>query len=225
MAMRGALASSPEVLAGPSVAIVGARAATRPALAFARELAEALAREGRIVVSGGALGVDGAAHEGALAAGGCTLVVLGTGVDVVYPARHAGLFERVMERGALMSPFEDGALPAPWRFPRRNPLIAALGDATIVVEASLRSGSLGTAAAARELGRPLWARPGSSGCDALLARGEAHAALSMEQVVAALSGRSAASTAQVPTTPRRASAPPRGRTRGRAQAPNRTSAR
>jgi DNA processing protein len=200
VAMRGALADHPEALAGPSVAIVGARAATRPALRFAHDLAAAFAREDRIIVSGGALGVDGAAHEGALSEGGRTVVVLGTGVDVAYPARHAELFTRVLRHGALLSPFEDGALPKPSRFPRRNPLIAALGDVTIVVEANLRSGSLGTAAAARELGRPLWARPGSSGCDALIARGEAHAATSIDEVVRAILSGSAPTVAP-PSTP------------------------
>lgn len=193
LAMRGALA--PASLAGPAVSIVGARAASLEALAFARGLATAASRAGFIVVSGGALGIDGAAHEGALDAGGRSVVVLGTGIDVIYPERHAGLFARVMQRGALVSPFADGSLPRPSRFPRRNPLIAALGDATVVVEASTRSGSLGTAAAALALGRPLWARPGSRGCDALLVRGEARAASSIDGVMDALLGRSTESSA------------------------------
>ena len=126
------------------------------------------------VVSGGALGVDGAAHRGALAAGAATTVVLGCGVDVAYPARHAALFRDVLAAGgALVGLLPDGTPPRPGAFPQRNPLIAALADAVIVVEADVRSGSLSTARAARELGRPLAAWPGSRGCDRLLAAGAA----------------------------------------------------
>ncbi|MEO6952093.1 MAG: DNA-processing protein DprA [Polyangia bacterium] len=173
------------------VAIVGARAASRAGLDWARALAEAVAREQEIVVSGGALGIDGAAHEGAVAAGAPTVVVLGTGVDVVYPLRHGPLFAEILaSRGALVSPFPAGTAALPGRFPTRNPLIAALSRAVVVVEASARSGSLGTGQAALTQGTHLYCRPGSAGCDLLLARG-ARPASSLESLVAALFGRSA----------------------------------
>nr|HEX4317082.1 DNA-processing protein DprA [Kofleriaceae bacterium] len=158
--------------AAPSVAIVGARAATRAAMDRAHRFAAHLARRGVLVVSGGALGIDGAAHRGALAGGGHTAVVLGSGVDVPYPKRHAALFEAIVARGgALISMFPAGTQPLRHTFPRRNPLIAALADCVIVVEADVRSGSLSTARAASELARPLGACPGSPGCARLLRSG------------------------------------------------------
>ena len=158
--------------AGRAVAIVGARAASTVAMDRAHCLARHLAGRGVDVVSGGALGVDGAAHRGALAGGGTTTVVLGTGIDVAYPARHAPLFERVIAAGgALVSMFPRGMQPRRGAFPARNPLIAALADAVLVIEADLRSGSLSTAFAARRLGRIVGAWPGSRGCDRLLATG------------------------------------------------------
>jgi DNA processing protein len=157
---------------GPAVAIVGARAATGDGMALANQLARHLAGRGIHVVSGGAVGIDGAAHRGALDAGGTTTVVLGSGVDVPYPARHASLFDRtVAAGGALVSLFAMGTAPRPGNFPLRNPLIAALADAVLVIEADVRSGSLSTARAASELSRPLGARPGTPGCDRLLAAG------------------------------------------------------
>jgi len=157
---------------GPSIAIVGARAATAIAMERAHALARHLGARGIHVVSGGALGIDGAAHRGALAAGGTTTVVLGTGVDVAYPVRHAGLFRDVLAAGGgLVSLLVDGTVPRPGAFPQRNRVIAALADAVIVIEADVRSGSLSTAAAARKLGRVVAAWPGSRGCDRLLATG------------------------------------------------------
>lgn len=159
---------------GPAVAIVGARAATRAAMDRAHALARHLAARDVHVVSGGALGVDGAAHRGALAGGGTTTVVLGSGVDVLYPVRHAPLCEQVLARGGtLASLLPDGTEPRRTTFPQRNPLIAALVDLVIVVEADHRSGSLSTAAAARRFGRPVAAWPGSRGCERLLADGAA----------------------------------------------------
>jgi DNA processing protein len=156
---------------GPAVAIVGARAASGIAMGHAHALARHLADRGVRVVSGGALGIDGAAHRGALA---CTTVVLGSGVDVPYPARHAELFAEVVRRGgALVSMLPDGTQPRRSTFVQRNPLIAALADAVIVVEADVRSGSLSTARAARKLGRVVCAWPGSPGCERLLAAGAA----------------------------------------------------
>lgn len=158
----------------PSVAIVGARAATRKAMDRAHAFAKHLASRRIHVVSGGALGVDGAAHRGALAGQGPTTVVLGTGIDVPYPLRHAELFEQVVAAGgALVSMFPVGMQPRRSTFVQRNPLIAALADVVIVIEAAVRSGSLSTAAAAASYGRPLAACPGSPGCDQLLYRGAA----------------------------------------------------
>lgn len=159
-----------ELREGRAVAIVGARAASQTAMDRAHALAKHLAGEGVQIVSGGALGIDGAAHRGALAAGGATTVVLGSGVDVAYPSRHARMFEQIVERGgALVSMYPLGMQPRPGTFTRRNALIAALADVVIVVEADLQSGSLSTAAAARKQGRALAACPGSRGCDRLLA--------------------------------------------------------
>jgi len=126
------------------------------------------------VVSGGAIGIDGAAHRGALAAHGKTTVVLGSGVDVLYPQRHAQMFEQIVaEGGALVSMLPLGTEPRPHTFPQRNPLIAALADLVIVVEADVRSGSLSTARAAADLGVGVAACPGSRGCTRLLAHGAA----------------------------------------------------
>ena len=169
----------------PAVAIVGARAASRLGMERAHAAARHLADRGTRVVSGGALGIDGAAHRGALAS---TTVVLGSGVDVAYPARHADLFDQILASGgALASLLPDGTQPRRGTFPQRNPLIAALADVIVVVEAELRSGSLSTARAARELGRVVVAYPGSRGCDRLLATG-AGIAEGPEDVVSALAG-------------------------------------
>ena len=166
--VRGALRD------GPAVAIVGARAASQVGMDRAHALARHLAGRGIEVVSGGALGIDGAAHRGALAGGGTTTVVLGSGCDVVYPTRHAALFRAVIDRGGtLASLWRDGTQPLPGRFPKRNQLIAALADLVLVVEADLRSGSLSTAAAGARQGRLLAAWPGSPGCDRLTAKGAA----------------------------------------------------
>lgn len=180
--VRGAL-TNPE----RSVAIVGARAATGVAMKRAHAIARHLARHGVHVVSGGALGVDGAAHRGALDGGGGTTVVLGTGVDVLYPARHAPLFGEVLAGGgALVSMFPDGMGPRRHTFTRRNQLIAALADAVIVIEADVRSGSLSTAHAARTHGRIVAAWPGSAGCDRLLAQGAALVESESDALLAAL---------------------------------------
>jgi DNA processing protein len=158
---------------GPAVAIVGARAATVVGMERAHAIGRHLATRGVHVVSGGALGIDGAAHRGALAGGGTTTVVLGSGTDVYYPERHARLFEQALERGAIVSLLPDGTQPRSGTFLARNPLIAALADAVIVVEADVRSGSLATARSALKMKRILAAWPGSSGCDRLLGEGAA----------------------------------------------------
>ena len=145
------------------VAIVGSRHATASGLGFARDLAAELASEGWPIVSGGALGIDGAAHAGALASGR-TVAVLGSGLDQLYPAQHADLFRRIaVGGGAVVSEFPFGTPPWQGLFPRRNRLIAALSQAVVVVEAAQRSGSLGTARLATRLGRTLLAVPGTPG--------------------------------------------------------------
>jgi len=160
----------------PAVAIVGSRAASGLGMERAHALARHLGDRGVHVVSGGALGIDGAAHRGLLAARGTgtTTVVLGSGCDVAYPERHAPLFEQVLAAGgALVSRLEDGAQPRRGTFLSRNPLIAALADVVVVIEADARSGSLATARAARRYGRIVVAWPGSRGCELLLADGAA----------------------------------------------------
>lgn len=144
----------------PSVAIVGARAATSYGDHVALELSADLAGSGIPVVSGGAYGIDGAAHRAALKVGGLTIALLAGGVDRSYPAGHARLIEDVAATGAVVSEVPCGATPTKWRFLQRNRLIAALSDATIVVEAGWRSGSLNTAGHAAALARPLGAVPG-----------------------------------------------------------------
>ncbi|NQW03231.1 MAG: DNA-protecting protein DprA [Acidobacteria bacterium] len=159
------------------VAIVGSRRATPSGLLVARQLAQNLAAANWTVVSGMALGVDGAAHEAALAAGGPTIAVLGCGADVVYPREHRSLARRIAEHGVILSEFPPGTAPRPWHFPLRNRIISGLAQAVVVVEASERSGSLITARLAMEQGRDVLAVPGSvvsgryRGCHALIRDG------------------------------------------------------
>ncbi|HVV83324.1 MAG TPA: DNA-processing protein DprA [Kofleriaceae bacterium] len=155
-----------------SIAIVGSRAATAVACGTAQALATHAARHGVQVVSGGAIGIDAAAHRGALAGGGHTVVVLGTGLDIIYPDRHRGLFAAVEAAGgALVTAYPDGTPPRPGHFVQRNELIAALADVVIVVSASAGSGALHTARAACRLGRALAATPGTAGTRMLVAAG------------------------------------------------------
>lgn len=164
-------------LAGPSLAVVGSRNPTHQGLenaaAFARHLSEA----GLTIVSGLALGIDAAAHSGALDAAGCTVAVVGTGLDQVYPKRNTRLAERIVERGLLLSEYALGTPPLPANFPIRNRIIAGLTRGTLVVEATLQSGSLITARLALEAGRDVYAIPGSihapqaRGCNALIKQG------------------------------------------------------
>jgi DNA processing protein len=149
-----------EILARPSVAIVGARSCSPYGAQVARELARELAGAGVVVVSGLARGVDGEAHRGALAAGGLTVAVLGCGIDRDYPRAHADLARRVSENGLVVSEYPPGIEPSPWRFPARNRIVAGLAGATVVVEARRRSGAFITADFALELGRDVFAVPG-----------------------------------------------------------------
>jgi DNA processing protein len=143
-----------------SVAVVGARAATQYGTHVASTLGSDLAAAGWAVVSGGAYGVDAAAHSGALAVRGVTIAVLACGVDVAYPPRHDALFARIAADGLLVSEVPPGAAPHRTRFLVRNRLIAALTRGTVVVEAAVRSGSLSTARDAERLGRPVLGVPG-----------------------------------------------------------------
>ena len=171
----------------PCVTVIGSRAASLAGRERAAQLGQALARRGALVLSGGALGIDAAAHEGALRAGGRTCAVLGTGVDVAYPQRHAALFRAIAARGALLSMFPPGSGPLRWHFPVRNRLMAALSDLIVVVEAQPGSGTQHTVRAARELGCPIAAFPGSPAADETL-RGGARAVRSVSDVLALLDG-------------------------------------
>jgi DNA processing protein len=173
--LRGA--GDPALLSRPAVAIVGARACSPYGAQVARMLAGELAAAGLVVVSGLARGIDGEAHRGALEASGHTVAVLGCGIDRDYPAAHAGLARAIAERSLLVSEYEPGVDPAPWRFPARNRIIAGLCAATIVVEARERSGALITADFALDGGREVFAVPGeitsslSAGTNSLLRLG------------------------------------------------------
>jgi DNA processing protein len=146
-----------------SVALVGSRKASSTGIETARRLGSALAERGVCVVSGLALGVDAAAHEGAVEAGGRTVGVLGCGIDVVYPRINRALFDSVRRHGALVSEYYLGEAPLAWRFPARNRIIAGLTSTVVVVEAPEHSGALITARHGLEAGRDVWAVPGPPG--------------------------------------------------------------
>jgi DNA processing protein len=166
-----------ELLHAESIAIVGSRNATAQGLENARAFAAHLSRAGLTIVSGLALGIDGAAHQGALEGGGSTIAVVGTGLDVVYPARHRALTQRIAEAGLIVSEFSIGTPSLAQHFPIRNRIIAGLARGTLVVEAAVQSGSLITARLAAESGRDVFAIPGSihspqsRGCHALIKQG------------------------------------------------------
>lgn len=153
---RSCLDGAPQRL----VAVVGTRGPTRYGLRVAKALGRAIAEAGGVVVSGMARGIDSAAHEGALEAGGTTIAVLGTGPDVPYPASNRRLYERVVAAGLVLSEAPPGTKAFPGCFPRRNRIIAALSAATVVVEAGYKSGALNTANAAEAINRPVGAFPG-----------------------------------------------------------------
>lgn len=162
----------------PSLAIVGSRQASAGGLGLAGEFADMLGQQGMSIVSGLALGIDGAAHRGALRAGAVTVAVVATGLDEVYPRRHTALAADIVAAGgALVSEMPPGTPPAAQQFPRRNRIISGLSVGTLVVEAHVRSGSLITARYALEQGREVFAIPGSvraqqhRGCHALIRQG------------------------------------------------------
>lgn len=204
----------------PCVAVVGSRRPTTAGRQLARAVARDVASRGAVVISGLARGIDAAAHEGALDAGGVTIAVLGSGVDRVHPRRHLALAERIACGGAVASEYWPGTEPAPWRFPARNRIVAGMADAVVVVEAAARSGALITADFAMENGTPVLAVPGwpgaamSAGCNALLRAGAAlceeaddvvaevrHGAWREAPVPAAASGTDAAVRAVVAREP------------------------
>ena len=166
-----------ELLSRPMLAIVGSRNATPQGLDHALTFARTFSEVGHCVVSGLALGIDAAAHEGALSAAGSTIAVLGTGLDEIYPRRHAALAQRIADRGLLMSEYALGTPALAPHFPVRNRIIAGLAEGCLVIEAALHSGSLIAARLAGEAGREVFAIPGSihsplsRGCHALIRQG------------------------------------------------------
>ena len=180
----------PRLLPGtrPAVAFVGARAATGYGEHVVMEWAAELAGSGVTIVSGAAYGIDGMAHRAALAVGGTTVAMLAGGVDRAYPAGHTELLSRIAAHGVVASEVPCGSAPTKWRFLQRNRCISALAQATVVVEAGWRSGSLNTAGHAASLGRPLGAVPGpitnaaSAGCHRLLREFDARCVTSADDV-------------------------------------------
>ncbi|MEO8937007.1 MAG: DNA-processing protein DprA [Burkholderiaceae bacterium] len=184
------------LLAAATVAIVGSRNATPQGAIDARRFAESLAAAGQTIISGLALGIDAAAHEGALAAGrggGSTVAVIGTGADIVYPSSHRALARRIAEHGAIVSELPLGTPASAHQFPRRNRIIAGMARGVLVIEAAARSGSLITARLASECGRDVFAVPGSihsplaKGCHQLIRQG-AKLVESVEDVLDELQG-------------------------------------
>ncbi|MBS1716760.1 MAG: DNA-protecting protein DprA [Armatimonadetes bacterium] len=141
------------------IGIVGTRDASAYGKACARAFAEEFAKVGATIISGGAYGIDSAAHEGALSAQGSTIAVTAGGLDRPYPARHSALFKKMEERGGVLTQYPLGVTPAKQNFLERNRVIAALSDVLVVIEAPERSGALSTAVAARQFGRPLFVVP------------------------------------------------------------------
>ncbi|MFC5790163.1 DNA-protecting protein DprA [Agromyces tardus] len=189
------------LIEAPSIALVGARAATSYGEHVALESAAGLVDRGFTVVSGGAYGIDGMAHRSAIASHGTTVAFLAGGVDRFYPLGHERLLTRIADTGAVVSELACGAAPTKWRFLQRNRLIAAASDATVVLEAGMRSGSLNTAGHAAALGRPLGAVPGpvtspaSAGCHRLLREYDAVCVVDAEQMAELAAGEPRGSAA------------------------------
>jgi DNA processing protein len=157
-----------------TISVVGSRIASSYGLEVTKDLVQSTVRNGYVTISGGALGIDASAHKSSLLAGGKTIAVMAGGLDRLYPPRNLDLFEEIKLSGAVISEMPPGAAPARWRFLQRNRLIAAIGQATVVVEAGFKSGSINTAGHANELDRPVGAVPGpinstrSAGCHRLI---------------------------------------------------------
>ena len=183
----------PKCLAGKSLAIVGSRNPTQYGVRIAQDFAAGFVDRSWSIISGGAYGIDAAAHKGALIAEGITVAVIATGIDINYPAGHARLFAEIAELGCMVSEVPPGTQAMPARFLTRNRLIAALSNATLVVEAAFRSGSLRTARDAAELMRPVMAIPGpitspvSEGCHRLIGERAAEIVTSVADAVEFLS--------------------------------------
>lgn len=183
----------PAFLTGNSLAIVGTRNPTQYGVRIAQDFAAGFVDREWTIISGGAYGIDAAAHNGALVAEGVTIAVIAAGIDINYPAGNARLFAEIAELGCLVSEVAPGAPAIPARFLTRNRLIAALSNATLVVEAAFRSGSLRTARDAAELMRPVMAIPGpitspvSEGCHRLIGERAAEIVTSVADAVEFLS--------------------------------------
>lgn len=201
---------SPEILSSPGLAIVGARAASAYGLQTAERMSRDLARQDLTIISGFALGVDTAAHRGALAVGGKTIAVLGCGLDIVYPPQNGKLYGQIAASGAVISECPFGTRPDGFRFPARNRIISGLALGVLVVEAAQRSGTLITAHQALEQGRDVFAVPGrldsakSEGCHRLIQDG-AKLVLNAADILAELaicpSSASGAAKAERPLLP------------------------
>jgi DNA processing protein len=193
----------PTALAEPGISIVGSRAASSYGLQMAETLARQLASQGITVISGLAQGIDSAAHRGALKGGGRTVGVLGCGLDLIYPPENRDLFEIIPTSGALVSEYPLGTRPDGFRFPARNRIISGLSRGVVVVEASMKSGSLITAELALEQGREVFAVPGradslkSAGCHHLLQQG-AKLVISAADIVGEFGAMQSAPIAAVP---------------------------
>ncbi|MBN2718736.1 MAG: DNA-processing protein DprA [Deltaproteobacteria bacterium] len=161
----------------PLVALVGTRNADARTMRYTAELAADLASRDIGIISGGALGIDTAAHEGALSVDGITVAVLGSGFDCIFPKKNEDLFQKIAQTGAVISEFPDYTPPSRWTFPKRNRLVAAMAMAVVVIQAPMRSGAMITARIAREIGVPVGAVPGvptdplAQGCNQLIKGG------------------------------------------------------
>jgi len=186
-----------------SIAVVGSRNASPQGEKNAEDFSQALSHQGYCIISGMALGIDGAAHRGALKGTGSTIAVVGTGMDIVYPARHRELAHQIAEHGLLISEFPLGTPSRAQNFPRRNRIISGLAVGCLVVEANLQSGSLITARLAAEQGREVFAIPGSihsplsKGCHQLIKQG-AKLVDNIQDIVDELGGASLASSGNTP---------------------------
>lgn len=182
-----------QLTTAPGVAVVGTRRCTRYGSGLAEAFGGAIARAGWTTVSGLARGIDAAAHRGCLAADGHAVAVLGSGIDVCYPAENRVLYDRILETGgAIISEYPPGTPPDRWRFPARNRIITAISAAVVVVEAAAKGGALITARLAAEMGRPVFVvpgdvgRPASVGCNRLIKDG-AHPVLGPDDLIEELS--------------------------------------